>query len=165
MLPEYDCMIETRRSVLSVLMQILDYLRLRMCICWCVTEISQEISAERKTCCAFARLLCLNLKLLAVFKKKKTFNMPVSEMCLSTFSSRHTLSAYPSNRFTIGITYMRRQVCFFCTSLVNGELSKKITLGFQAHSQKLRKASIYMSACLFVRIEQLGFQQTDFHGI
>ena len=37
MLPEDDRMIETCRSVLSVLMQILDYERLYMCICWCVT--------------------------------------------------------------------------------------------------------------------------------
>jgi len=37
MLPEDDSMIETCRSVLSVLMWILGYERLYMCICWCVT--------------------------------------------------------------------------------------------------------------------------------
>ena len=42
MLPEDDRMIETCRSVLSVLMQILNYLRLYMCICWCVTEINWQ---------------------------------------------------------------------------------------------------------------------------
>jgi len=39
MLPEGDRMIETCRCVLSVLMWILDYYRLYMCICRCVTEI------------------------------------------------------------------------------------------------------------------------------
>ena len=39
MLPEDDRMIEICRSVLSVLIQILDYCRLYMCICWCVTQI------------------------------------------------------------------------------------------------------------------------------
>ena len=41
MLPEDDRMIETCRSVLSVLMQILYLLNNPyMCICWCVTEIN-----------------------------------------------------------------------------------------------------------------------------
>ena len=38
MLPEDDRMIEKCRKVLSVLMQILDYERLYMCICWCFTK-------------------------------------------------------------------------------------------------------------------------------
>jgi len=37
MFPEDDRVIETCRSVLSVLMQILDFLNnIHMCMCWCV---------------------------------------------------------------------------------------------------------------------------------
>jgi len=52
MLPDHDRMIETCRSVLSVLMQILDLLNyICMCNCWCVNQINYRMHGATINAC------------------------------------------------------------------------------------------------------------------